>query len=114
MPVGTAKSRDCSARPNGSRPMPTNCGEAGYYMFSDTNGRGFLKAGGSHAWQMLVNQIAAGVRDPETGSNMLERLRARILVDGSEKGAEEEEKKIAKRLASGGAPPLYPDRKSVV
>ena len=78
------------------------------YVNSDTNGRGFLKAGGSHAWQMLVNQIAAGVRDPETGSNMLERLRARILVDGSEKGAEEEEKKNAKRLSSGGAPPLYP------
>ena len=36
------------------------------YLNSDTNARGFLCAGGSHSLQHLVNQVAAGVTDPET------------------------------------------------
>ncbi|PMU25727.1 folate hydrolase, partial [Pseudomonas sp. GP01-A8] len=36
------------------------------YVNSDTNGRGFLGAGGSHSLQHLVNQVTAGVADPET------------------------------------------------
>jgi N-acetylated-alpha-linked acidic dipeptidase len=71
------------------------------YVNSDTNGRGFLRAGGSHSLQTLVNQVAAGVRDPQLGVTMLERLRARILVDGSRKGAEEEDSKLAKRVVAG-------------
>ena len=76
------------------------------YVNSDTNGRGFLRAGGSHSLQTLVNQVAAGVRDPQTGVSVLERLRARILVDGNKKGAEEEDRKIAKRVAAGVPVPL--------
>ena len=37
------------------------------YINSDTNGRGFLKAGGSHGLQRLVNEVASEVRDPESG-----------------------------------------------
>jgi len=77
------------------------------YVNSDTNGRGFLKAGGSHAWQALVNQVAAGVRDPQTGASVLERLRAKILVDSQGRGADDEERKSAKQVLRGGAPPLY-------
>src|SRR5256884_3161145 len=76
------------------------------YVNSDTNGRGFLRAGGSHSLQTLVNQVAAGVRDPQTGATVLERLRAKMLVEGNEKGAAEENRKIAKRIAAGAAPPL--------
>ena len=76
------------------------------YVNSDTNGRGFLRAGGSHSLQTLVNQVAAGVRDPQTGVTVIERLRAKILVDGNQKGADEEDKKIAKRVTSGAAPPI--------
>src|SRR5712675_391551 len=76
------------------------------YVNSDTNGRGFLRAGGSHSLQTLVNQVAAGVRDPQTGVTVLDRLRARILVDGIKKGAEEEDRKIAKRLSAGAPVPL--------
>jgi len=54
----------------------------------------------------LVNQVAAGVRDPQTGVTVLERMRAKILVEGSEKGAEEEAKKISKRVASGSSVPI--------
>jgi N-acetylated-alpha-linked acidic dipeptidase len=76
------------------------------YVNSDTNGRGFLRAGGSHSLQTLVNQVAAGVRDPQTGVTALDRLRARILVDGNKKGSDEEDRKIAKRLSAGSPVPL--------
>jgi N-acetylated-alpha-linked acidic dipeptidase len=76
------------------------------YVNSDSNGRGFLKAGGSQSLQTLVNQVAAGVRDPQTGVTVLERMRAKILVDGSEKGAEEEARKLSKRVTSGTAVPI--------
>jgi N-acetylated-alpha-linked acidic dipeptidase len=54
------------------------------YVNSDTNGRGFLFAGGSASFQHAVNEVAAGVVDPETGASVLERLRARIRVAGPE------------------------------
>jgi N-acetylated-alpha-linked acidic dipeptidase len=56
--------------------------------------------------QTLLNQVAADVRDPQTGTTALARLRARVLVDGSEKGAEEENKKIARRVAAAAPPPI--------
>lgn len=76
------------------------------YVNSDTNGRGFLRAAGSHSFQTLVNQVAAEVRDPQTGVTVLQRLRAKLLVDGNQKGADEEDKKIVKRVAAGAAPPI--------
>src|SRR5262249_10944751 len=76
------------------------------YVNSDTNGRGFLRAGGSHSFQALVNQVAAGVFDPQTGVPVPSRLRARILVDGTKKGAEEEDRKTAKRVEAGAPVPL--------
>lgn len=76
------------------------------YVNSDTNGRGFLRAGGSHSLQTLVDQVAVEVRDPQTGATVFERLRARVLVDGNEKGAEEENKKIARRVSAGAPPPI--------
>src|SRR5207249_5828034 len=65
-----------------------------------------LRPGGSHSLQTLANQGAAGVRDPQTGVTMIERLRAKILVDGNQKGADEEDKKIAKRVSAGALPPI--------
>lgn len=76
------------------------------YVNSDTNGRGFLKAGGSHSLQFLLNQVAAAVRDPQTGATVLERLRAKMMVDGNRAGADEEARKIARKVAGGEPPPL--------
>jgi N-acetylated-alpha-linked acidic dipeptidase len=76
------------------------------YVNSDTNGRGFLIAAGSHSFQTLVNQVAAAVRDPQTSVTVLQRLRAKILVEGNAKGADEEDKRIVKRVAAGAAPPI--------
>ncbi|MSU62253.1 MAG: M28 family peptidase [Pedosphaera sp.] len=76
------------------------------YVNSDSNGRGFLGAAGSHSWQTLVNQAAADVRDPQTGVSVLERLRARILVEGNVKAADEEKRRIARQVSAGQAFPI--------
>ncbi|WP_266182844.1 transferrin receptor-like dimerization domain-containing protein [Dyella humicola] len=76
------------------------------YLNSDTNGRGFLNAGGSHSLQNLVNQVAAGVSDPETKVSVRERMRARMLVQGSSKQANPGEKDDAKLAAQGGDLPI--------
>jgi N-acetylated-alpha-linked acidic dipeptidase len=82
------------------------------YLNSDGNGRGFLFAGGSHDYQDLVNQVAQGVKDPETGVSLQARLRARARVNGlnppsggGEEGADRV-KRLAKAAEAGGALPI--------
>jgi len=72
------------------------------YVNSDTNGRGFLGLAGSHSLQRLVNDVSQSVKDPETGVTVGARLRAKVLVDGYEKGATDRERKHAKAAAGGG------------
>ncbi len=76
------------------------------YLNSDENSRGFLSAGGSHSLQRLMNDVAASVKDPETGVTVEARLRAKMMVDGAEKGASGEERKDAKRAGSGADLPI--------
>jgi N-acetylated-alpha-linked acidic dipeptidase len=74
------------------------------YINSDSNTRGFLDAGGSHALERLLNEVGADVHDPETGGSVLERLRARIRVDAY--GGDEDSRKLAGAAASGADVPL--------
>jgi N-acetylated-alpha-linked acidic dipeptidase len=82
------------------------------YLNSDSNGRGFLAAGGSHTLQRLVNDVAAGVHDPETGVSAQARLRAQMLVEGyekdptDEKDVAEEKARAARIAAAGGDLPI--------
>ena len=82
------------------------------YLNSDTNTRGFLAAEGSHSLQHLVNDVASGVKDPETGVTSQARLRARMLVDGyerdpsDEKEVADEKLRNAKLAAAGGDLPI--------
>lgn len=55
---------------------------AAVYINSDSNSRGFLRAGGSHALETLVNQVAGEVEDPQTGVSVGERLRASRRLHG--------------------------------
>lgn len=57
------------------------------YINSDSNGRGFLDAGGSHSLQHFVNQVAADVKDPQTGASVAQRLRADLAVQAEAPGA---------------------------
>ncbi len=50
------------------------------YINSDSNGRGFLHAGGSHSLEMLVNQVARDVEDPETHLSVWKRLELNRMV----------------------------------
>ena len=51
------------------------------YINSDDNARGFLGAGGSHALQQMVNEVAATVTDPQTGVSVLKRKLAKEAAD---------------------------------
>jgi N-acetylated-alpha-linked acidic dipeptidase len=57
------------------------------YINSDSNSRGFLNVGGSHALQHFVNQVAADVTDPQTGVSVRDRLRAAMGVGAVENAA---------------------------
>src|SRR5450631_2156061 len=50
------------------------------YINTDENGRGFLDAGGSHALEGLVDEVAKNIRDPQTGVSIYERLKAHDVV----------------------------------
>ena len=50
------------------------------YVNSDTNGRGFLQAEGSHALQHFLSEVARDVKDPETGASVLARALAHRRV----------------------------------
>ena len=82
------------------------------YLNSDINTRGFLAAAGSHSLQHLVNEVAGGVKDPETGATSQARLRARMLVDGYERDPSDEKEVVdekmrnAKLAAAGGDLPI--------
>ncbi|MXX75705.1 MAG: M28 family peptidase [Holophagales bacterium] len=56
---------------------------AAVYINSDSNSRGFLRAGGSHALETLVNQVVGDVEDPQTGVSVGERLLAFRRVNGN-------------------------------
>jgi len=53
------------------------------YINSDSNGRGFLSAGGSHTLEKFLNQVSRDVVDPQKGISVAERARARLLLHGS-------------------------------
>ncbi len=76
------------------------------YVNSDSNSRGFLSAEGSHSLQHLVNQVAADVRDPQTGVSVQQRLRASLQVNGFESDASAEDRRVARLAADGGDLPI--------
>jgi len=51
------------------------------YINSDNSGRGFLSAGGSHALEGMVDEVAKGIMDPQTGVSIYERLKAFEVVN---------------------------------
>ena len=78
------------------------------YLNSDSNERGFLSADGSHSLQHLVNQVAAGVADPETKVSVQQRERAVLEVRGTAPNADPTAKEIARLAAAGCDVPLGP------
>ncbi len=54
------------------------------YINTDGSGRGFLRIGGSHSLQAMVMQVAQSVKDPQYGVSVLERAKARSMVNGGD------------------------------
>ena len=72
------------------------------YVNTDTNGRGVFGAEASYSAQKLVDQVAADVKDPETGASAGQRARAAIQVQALAPDATEEQKRRARAMAAGG------------
>jgi len=68
------------------------------YINTDSNGRGFLRAGGSHTLEKLVNQVAREVKDPQVGESVSNRLKAVIRLSGSMDQKKEVDKRRNFRL----------------
>ena len=49
------------------------------YLNSDSNGRGFLEAEGSHALEHFINDVARDITDPETHLTVWQRHQARAI-----------------------------------
>jgi N-acetylated-alpha-linked acidic dipeptidase len=73
------------------------------YVNSDTNERGFLDASGSHSLQRLVNEVSAGIHDPETDGSVLARLRAKLRVDAYQGAAPSEQLRRLDQAAASTA-----------
>jgi N-acetylated-alpha-linked acidic dipeptidase len=67
--------------------VETHAGDLGehavVYINSDSNSRGFLTIGGSSTLEVLANQVARDVTDPQKGVSVAERMRAAAAVFGS-------------------------------
>jgi N-acetylated-alpha-linked acidic dipeptidase len=53
------------------------------YLNTDSNGRGFLYAAGSHTLQRFINEVAKEVPDPETGLTVWKRSQLAQIADAS-------------------------------
>lgn len=74
------------------------------YINSDGYGRGFLFAGGSHALETFMTEVASGISDPQTNVTVLERLKAqRVVTAGSIKEKQEALSKTGIQLDALGS-----------
>lgn len=51
------------------------------YINSDSNGRGFLGAGGSQALESFIDEVTRGITDPQTKVSVFDRKKAMKLVN---------------------------------
>src|SRR5205085_2516176 len=73
------------------------------YVNSDSNGRGFLDVGGSHTLEKFVNEVARDVTDPEKKIPVLERTRARQILEGSAEERKEARERPDIRIGALGS-----------
>ncbi|MGZ4778875.1 MAG: transferrin receptor-like dimerization domain-containing protein [Thermoanaerobaculia bacterium] len=66
------------------------------YINSDSNERGFLDAGGSHSLEHFVTEVARDVPDPQRNVSVLDRMRARDIVNAT---SPEKRKELREREA---------------
>ena len=73
------------------------------YINSDSNGKGWLGAGGSHSLQQLVNEVARDVEDPRTSEPVFEEARKRAVASTPQAEKKDAEADPALRIAPLGS-----------
>jgi N-acetylated-alpha-linked acidic dipeptidase len=73
------------------------------YVNTDSNGRGFLGMAGSHTLEKFVNEVARDVTDPQTKVTVLERARARAVVEGDAEERREARGRADLRISALGS-----------
>jgi len=73
------------------------------YVNSDSNGRGFLSAGGSHTLEPLVNAAARAVDDPESKTTTWTRWKAKSISSGTEEERKEARERADLRIEALGS-----------
>jgi N-acetylated-alpha-linked acidic dipeptidase len=53
------------------------------YINTDSIGRGFFSAGGSHTLERFINDVARTIQDPEANVSVWKRLQAQTIASGS-------------------------------
>jgi N-acetylated-alpha-linked acidic dipeptidase len=73
------------------------------YVNSDNNARGFLSVGGSHTLEKFVNEVARDVVDPEKEIPVLDRWRARTILEGNSEERRDARERPDMRIAALGS-----------
>lgn len=54
--------------------------KAAVYVNTDSSGKGWLDAGGSHGLQLVLNEVGRDIADPRTGKPIIEEARRRSIL----------------------------------
>jgi N-acetylated-alpha-linked acidic dipeptidase len=77
--------------------------KAAVYINSDSNARGWLEVGGSHALEVFFNQVGREVLDPEKNIDVIERARAYAISEGSPDSRQAARDRTDLRIAALGS-----------
>ena len=77
--------------------------KAAVYINSDSTGKGWLNAGGSHGLQQLMNEVARDVMDPRTGKPVFDESRRRQVLNTPESERAAREKDAGLQLSPLGS-----------
>lgn len=73
------------------------------YINTDSSGRGFLRAEGSHTLEQFFNEVARDVQDPDTRMSVFERARLARLASASTADRQEMRRQPGLRLGALGS-----------
>jgi N-acetylated-alpha-linked acidic dipeptidase len=72
--------------------------KAAVYVNTDSSGKGWLSAGGSHGLQQFLNEVAKDIPDPRSGKPIIEEARRRAVMNTPEANRGEVQADPAYRL----------------
>ena len=73
------------------------------YLNTDSNGRGFLRMGGSHTLEKFINGVALDVPDPETEMSVWKRAQLDRVVNGSAEARKDARERADLRISALGS-----------